>query len=294
MYDKFFGSFLLNKGVFTATDLKTLLMEQQNIRVKMGMLAMKQGYMNGSQVEEVCHVQKTTDKRFGEIAVEKGYLSGEQVEELLQSQSSESNLQLGQAAVDLGMLNYRQLESELAEFEKTSGLSSIQLDALQDGSPDKVVRELLDFGDTPEAAMYAEYVSLLLRNIVRSLDQQPWLALNSVDDEGEKVVVVQKLLHSKGLLTVLRMTPDSFMEAATRFAKMDLGGDMSLAEASVTEFLNQHNGIFAVNMSDQGKTVKLEPPQVLRGKEAESVTGGLDVYIDMGLGRLTVMLVPQE
>lgn len=249
--------------------------------------------MNGSQVEEVCHVQRTTDKRFGEIAVEKGFLRNEQVEDLLRSQSSESNLQLGQAAVDLGMLNYEQLESELAEFEKTSGLSSVQLEALQDGSPDMVVREFLDFGDTPDASMYAEYVSLLLRNIVRSLDQQPWLALDSDNGGGEKVVVLQKLTHSKGLMTGWRMTTDSFKEVATRFAKMDLGEDMLLAEASVTEFLNQHNGIFAVNMSDQGKTVKLEPPQVLRGKDAESVTGGFDVYIDMALGRFHVMLIPE-
>lgn len=250
--------------------------------------------MNGTQVEEVCHVQKVTDKRFGEIAKEKGYLKEEQIEELLQCQSGESNLQLGQAAVDLGMLNYEQLEHELMEFEKTSGLSNVQLEALQDGSPDEVVRELLDFGDTADAPMYAEYVSLLLRNIVRFLDQQPWLSLDSADHGGKKVVVSQKLLHSKGLLTVLRMTTDSFMEVAAGFAKMDFGGDMSVADASVTEFLNQHNGIFTVNMSDQGKTVKLEPPQVLHGKDAESVTGGFDVYIDTGLGRINVKLIPEE
>lgn len=293
MYDKLFGSYLLNKGVLSAEALREILDEQQSIRVKIGVLAIRHGLMSGSQVEEVTQLQRTMDKRFGEIAVGKGYLTEEQVETLLAAQGGEVNLKVGQAAIDKGYLNYEQLDSELSLFEKESGLSQVQLLALRDGDPDRIVRELLDFSHLAAADLYYDYVSLFLRSAVRFLDRQPWLSL-SLDDgmsAADLVTVTQRMQNGADLLTGFITDNDGLFSIAGAFAKMEMGGDRELAEASVGEFLNLHNGIFTVNMSDRGIKLDLQPPLVEAGLPYD---GGdaVTVTVHLGDGQISLLLKP--
>lgn len=290
MYDKFFGNYLLNKGILPKEALRKALKKQQNARVKMGMLAMKQGLITGSQVEEISLLQRKTDRRFGEIAVDKGYMSGAQVEDLLKVQSEESNLLLGQAAVDLGYITYEQLEKELTLFEQECGLNKVQIAALQDGDIDSIVRQLLDFKDAARSDIYYDYVALFLKNMIRFLDQQPWLALDPLHGEAEMVMVSQSLVQDKPLLTAMFLSVDCLNEVASSFAKIDnIKGDRELAEASVAEFLNLHNGIFSVNMSNKGEKFDTKPPEVTWGKRLKE-TGDYKITIQTGLGKITLML----
>jgi hypothetical protein len=289
VYDKFFGNYLLNKGILSKEALQKSLKKQQNARVKMGMLAMKQGLITGSQVEEISLLQRKTDKKFGEIAVDKGYMSGAQVEALLKVQSEESNLLLGQAVVDLGYITYEQLEKELKLFEQECGLNKVQLAALQNGDIDSIVRQLLDFTDVYRPDIYQDYVVLFLKNMVRFLDQQPWLGMESLHEEAEMVMVSQYLAQDKPLFTAMFMSGECLNEVASSFAKIDIKGDRELAEASVAEFLNLHNGIFSVNMSNKGEKFDTKPPEVIWGKKLTDM-GNYKISIQTGLGKITLML----
>ncbi len=292
MYDKFFGSYLLNKKVLTNDQLKEILQHMQNVRIKIGTLAMKERWMNGSQVEEVNHLQRTTDKRFGELAVEKGYLTEEQVENILGMQSTESNLQLGQAAVDLEYINYKQLDDEMKSFEIDSGLDGIQLKVLEEGDHDKIVREFIDFGDTDNAVIYYDYLSLMLRSIVRFLDEQPWLDLEALDYSPKVVTAYQHLEYKVKIFTGISLEEETFMELAEIFAKMPINNEIELAEASVTEFLNLHNGIFSVNMSDKGIDMKLHPPDISKDKTLKEMSSAHQIGINLSFGKLHLILAP--
>ena len=205
--------------------------------------------------QTVFQIQKKTDKKFGEIAVELGYLTDKQVEELLQFQSRESNLQLGQAAVDLGFLNYEQLDHELENFKNDSGLSKIQLKILEEGDTDKIIKEFIDFNKSVNSEIYYDYVSLLLRNIIRFLDQQPWIDINNKDDLDSKFTVYQYIENENNIFTGLCIDDEDRDIIAEHFAKMAVSGDLELAEASLMEFLNLQNGIFTVNLSGNGRCV---------------------------------------
>jgi hypothetical protein len=289
MYDKYFGSYLLDKGVLTSSALSEILNEQQNIRVKLGMLAMKQGLMTGSQVEEVTRLQRTMDKKFGEIAVGKGYLTADQVNTLLQRQSDGATLKLGQAIVDRGYLDYAQMEKELVLFERDSGLSSVQIAALSDGDPNVIVRELLNFGPTEQAGVYCEYVALLLRNIVRFLDEQPWLEPTPSGFMSDADVTALQLMDGpRGRMqSALYMSEQCYYKLASAFAKMDVTGDREMADATVGEFLNLQNGIFAVNMSEKDIKYELNPPEIISG---ENDLSGYPVEINVSFGRIGLLL----
>lgn len=292
MYDKFFGSFLLNKNALSKEELKHILAHMQDVRIKIGTLAISEGLMKGTQVETVFQIQKKTDKKFGEIAVELGYLTDKQVEELLQFQSRESNLQLGQAAVDLGFLNYEQLDHELENFKNDSGLSKIQLKILEEGDTDKIIKEFIDFNKSVNSEIYYDYVSLLLRNIIRFLDQQPWIDINNKDDLDSKFTVYQYIENENKIFTGLCIDDEDRDIIAEHFAKMAVSGDLELAEASLMEFLNLQNGIFTVNLSGKGLEYRMQPPEITRENVLEKMASGHRIGINMGIGKIILILAP--
>ena len=82
MFDRIFGSYLLKSGSVTVQQLQEVYEEQENNRVRLGVIAVSEKLMTTKQVEEVNHLQAIMDKRFGDICVEKGYLSEQQVAQL--------------------------------------------------------------------------------------------------------------------------------------------------------------------------------------------------------------------
>ena len=75
MVESIIGSYLVDSGRITQQQLRAALDKMDAVRVKLGLIAVSEGFMTFAQAEEVNRLQAICDKRFGDIAVEKGYLS---------------------------------------------------------------------------------------------------------------------------------------------------------------------------------------------------------------------------
>jgi CheY-specific phosphatase CheX len=63
------------------------------------------------------------------------------------------------------------------------------------------------------------------------------------------------------LLTAIDMEPDTAIAFAGRYAKMDFNEFNEYVKASLEDFINLHNGLFSVNMSNTySKEAELDPP----------------------------------
>jgi CheY-specific phosphatase CheX len=113
---KFFGAFLIERGVITPEQLFEALEEQKRINLKLGEHAIRLGYLTPEQVEEIRKLQKREELRFGEAAVKLGYLTPEQVEQLIRIQKSSHKL-LGDILVEKGFITKEVLMRELKIFE---------------------------------------------------------------------------------------------------------------------------------------------------------------------------------
>ena len=86
MFSQLFGEYLVSEEVLTPEQLREVLDEQATAKVRLGTIAIANGYMTQNETEEVNHLQTQYDRRFGDIAVERGYLSEREVDELLEQQ----------------------------------------------------------------------------------------------------------------------------------------------------------------------------------------------------------------
>ncbi len=79
--------------------------EQSKVHLKLGNLAIHEGYMTAGEVDNIIIMQTHQDKKFGESAIEEGYLTEEQAQCSFRG-SEWTYLLLGQALIEKDLLQY--------------------------------------------------------------------------------------------------------------------------------------------------------------------------------------------
>lgn len=257
MINQYFGQYLLGKGYLSVDQLKDALAYEKDTKVKLGILALNDGLMTVEQIEKVHQQQLQVDKKFGEIAVENGFLTEEQLEMLLLNQKK-GHLLLGQCLLDKNYISLEDLNDAMIDYSKSQDLSVAVFEETQN---ETILNNFIDFGKTLCNQVYLDYVSLLLRNITRFIDDIPIVSVEKIENEYRSPwMVSQKISGKFSMFTSFSSDDDKALTLlAERFNKDRYDTFNEYAQDGVSEFLNLHNGIFLVNMSNKGAHLNMEP-----------------------------------
>lgn len=254
------GNYLEHAGKITKVQLQQVLQGMDQVHVKMGLLAIAEGYMTTGQAEEVNRLQAVEDKRFGDIAVESGYLTEEQVEKLLQKQGNEYMIFL-QTLVDNNIATLEEAEGILREYQEYKGLSDAQTEAIKSGNIDRIVPVYLP----KDAEGFGEIIGVAVRTIIRCVDRDVYLEEAQLEQVlNGKNGAFQTLEAEDGeTMTVgLIEAEGGFLTAASLFAGEEFGQLDADALDSCAELLNCINGIYASAKSKNAVELELLPPQM--------------------------------
>ncbi|TWH47650.1 hypothetical protein [Sporomusa sp. KB1] len=281
MSNQYFWQYLLHKGLLTHVQLCEVLKQEQPVKVKLGILAMNAGLMNAAQVGEIHNLQRVKDQKFGVLAVSQGYLTNEQVEELLTSQG-EDHLSLMQSIADKGYMTFAGVEKALGDFREEYSLTE------DNDEESRVIRDLVDFSAVGDRAdvLYL-YVGLTLRNIVRFLNDTPYI-LTQAAEKSATYFVSQQIFGDIALGTGLRVEQPVLLELAGRFYGESFTAVNELALDSAGEFLNVHNGVFCSSLSDMGLVVDLKAQSVQLGDSFDGQS--FRVNIGTSFGQIELIL----
>ena len=248
---KFFGQFLLERGVVGRDALLTALDLQDGRNLRLGDYAVRRGYMTEAQAETLNRQQLTVDRRFGELAVEAGYLTPEQVEELLALQRNDYVL-LGEALLELGHIDGETLEVELRAFEADQARY--------------LVDEVIFPPGIRDASLLAMPVDLTAKILLRMV------GITTKIGEGEREIrppvdrlVSVSVAFSGGLAATYTLSVSRDIAEAV-FSHMT-GVDVSAAAEeeivdAVKELCNVICGNAAAKMAKVGRPVEIGPPEV--------------------------------
>ncbi len=95
-------------------------------KIKLGTLALSEGYMTAAEIDEVLYRQTLEDKKFGEIAIDFGYLTEEQIKYLLDQQVSDFML-IGQLLVEDDCFSYDELERIIFDYKNENEIYDLEL-----------------------------------------------------------------------------------------------------------------------------------------------------------------------
>lgn len=290
MFSQYFGQYLLNKGIVTPEQLRNCLELLDSVHVKLGVLAMNSGMLSSGQVEEIQQAQSRVDKKFGELSVEMGYLTELQVEELLNTQKK-GHLLLGQALLDQGYLTLAQLEASLNQYVEEYNLSETELSALEEGDVEAIVDAFVDFSNAASKQVYSDYLALMLRSIIRFIDETPRLETSWLLKEySAPWLAYQEISGSINLFTGIAGDREVLLEMAGKFAGKNFTEMDELAKASTSEFLNLHNGIFLVNMSNNGIELEMKPQVVQKDPKLMGLGKGFVIPIYLSSGKFDLII----
>jgi hypothetical protein len=235
------------------------LRESSSTRVKLGVLAIDAGLMTPEQVEEIHELQRIMDKRIGDLMIEKGYLSSEQIAVLLKSQKS-GHLILGQALIDHGHMTTAQFADAIRQFKIDNNITDDDFYDVKDELTEKMLGRFYKLnGNVAGEEHLVEYVSLLFKNLIRFVGD------DFVPNKIEKLDTTasgakQRIRHGLSAITIIDADENTMVEFASRFSNESLSMNDDYTKACISEFLNLHNGLFAVKLSNnEGLEIELEP-----------------------------------
>lgn len=245
---KFFGQFLLERGVVGRRALLDALDLQEARNRRIGAHAVRLGYLSEADVERINRLQLTQDKRFGELALELGLLTPEQVPELLSLQRNDAVL-LGEALVELGHVERPTLERELGAFA--------------DDQAGYLVGEVIFPPGVRDPSLLAVPVDLTVKLLERLA------GVSSKLGEGEREVrppvsrLVSVTVSFSGGLTA-DYTLSLSTDLAARVAERILGEagphDEATTLDAVKELANVVCGNAAAKLAQVGRPVEIGPP----------------------------------
>jgi hypothetical protein len=289
IFSQYFGNYLLEQGLITPPQLRDALERQNSVHVKLGVLAMDALYMTAEQVDDVVAIQKKQDKRFGEIALAKGYLTGIQLDILLNRQTPEHVL-LAQVLVDMGIFSFVELEKAMEQYRLAQGMDIAEFDAVKSNDVETLLLAALGLRDE-KYRWYSDYILVFVKNLVRFIDSNVLVGkARTIGRYEYKWLASQGIEGELTLFSALTANEDVLIAFAAAFADMHIAEMGEIAWASLGEFLNCQNGIFASNLHDKGITVDLMPPEVTSDGVITSKGTLFCIPITLGLGEIDLII----
>ncbi len=266
MFGIYFGRYLIDQGIISEKQYNDLLDNTKNSKVQMGLLAVETGLMTEQQTKEVNMLQQQEDKRFGDIAIEKGYLTEDDVTDLLDRQGDTYLLYI-QALLENNILTMDQIRSEIINFRRAKGLSTLDLEAIKTGDVDRIIPIFVKDESLPD--YIKEYILLTSRNIVRFVDRFFRMdKIGKITQYNAELCATQHIVGGYSFYTALCGDENGISKVAKGFAStafpVDSIGEEIDALDAANEFMNCNNGLFATVLSDNNINVVVESPVMKR------------------------------
>lgn len=276
MNTKFFGQFLLEKGLINREQLLEALDEQRRSSPLLGDLAVEEGLIDQNQAEKINQEQRRQDKRFGDIAVSMGLLTDAQVGELLATQKSKRKY-FGEILVSLGHLNNEDVDKYLAAHKAESVDLAVQIDRnfSETGLPEqaKTVREVF-------ARFYHRMLKILVSIEGVNGDCKP---------KTDHLIWSQNIQAGKEYTLVLTMPAEHACFVASNFLGMELNEINELSIDAVNEFLNTFMGHIYSKLGLEGD-VNILPPVFHEQQFDKNLQPCSHLLFDSGQFEIAVML----
>lgn len=266
MYTQFFGNFLLNKGVVSPTQLLEAMNEKSSARIKIGTLAMHAGLMTANEVDNIVIMQTHQDKRFGELAVSEGYLSKEQLDSLLNEQIPEYLL-LGQILIEKGYLSNTDFENLIIDYQSENELMQLEDRSAIGDNISHLMKNFCRTLDDASAEYAHSYLELFFNNLIRFIGDDFMPMSPFLCPEYPAVYAVTQHIEGKVEITsTMDMDEQTAIGFASRYVSDTFHSFDEYVKASIEDFINLHNGLYIVNVSNESAMeLHLTPPTVQTG-----------------------------
>jgi len=250
---KFFGQFLVEKGIVSREALLKAIELQEEKNLKFGEMAVAMGYVTQDDIARAHHAQLSRDIKLGDLLVEMGTLTLTQLNEIITRQKN-NHLYIGEALILVGALSNEQLQQHLNEFkadqaqyisdrvELPGGVSTPEVWEMAADLTYKMITRVLGL---PFRAGKCQAITRVDTNYVMA----------AMDLSGD--------VDARFIISVSQELQKTVAKAILREASVD-NEPPEVLEDTVMEFVNVVCGNIAAKASQAGRIININPPVTIR------------------------------
>jgi CheY-specific phosphatase CheX len=285
---KFFGQFLVEKGIVTREALLKAIDLQERKNLKFGEMAVELGYVNQADIDRAHAAQLSKDAKLGDILVEQGILTPDQLNEIITRQKN-THLYIGEALVLINAITSSQLQQYLEAFKADQAQYVSDRIELPAGTANSTIWEM-----TADLTykMITRVLSLHFRPgkcvAVPRLTSNFMMA--AMDFSGD--------VEARYLISVSQGLQKSVAKAILHEDSVE-NEPAEVLEDTVMEFVNVVCGNVAAKASQIGKIINISPPVTIHPPvEGLPVPAGhtalcFPIYVGEGEKMELILLVRQ-
>jgi CheY-specific phosphatase CheX len=249
---KFFGQFLVEKGVVSRDNLLAAIELQDQTNLKLGEVAVSMGFITAADIQQAHIAQLSKDMRLGDMLVNMGFLTAVQLCEVI-IQQKKTHLYIGEALVQIGALSPESLRRHLDAFKAD------QAQYVSDGIELPI--------HSANNSIWEMTADLTFKMITRVLDLQfrtekctiisriaPAFMLAAMDFSGD--------ITARYLISVSEGAQQSIARAILCEQSVE-HEPVEVLEDTVKEFANVVCGNLAAKASQMGIDMEIHPPETL-------------------------------
>lgn len=261
---KFFGQFLLEKGVVSREQVVQAVELQESVNLKFGETALATKMVTEDDVRRIHDAQRNEDLMFGDMAVKLGILTRDQIGEILEYQQK-THIRIGEALVRVGAVTAEALPGYLEDFKADQAQYATAKLVIPAGVPNP---ELWEICADLTAKMFLRVAGIQCRvGDCTLVERLP----------GEALVAAIDLTGSVSARYHLALSP-ALRERVARAVLMEedvTGEPEEVLDDTALEFVNIVCGNVAAKAAPLGQGVEILPPLAFRpGPEGIAVPAG--------------------
>jgi len=261
---KFFGQFLIERGVITAEQLLQAVKLQEEKNLRFGDYARAKGYLSDGDLIRLQDEQRQTDMKIGELALSLGMLSQGQVDEILTMQEND-HIFLGEALKRGGFISQEKLQAELDLFRQDQKDYVAEVINVPKGVRDaELVKAAVDI------------TRKMFKRIAR-IEAKVGLG-EAFNGEPRRNFATVKIgfTGSSKCDYIFSASREAAVALASGFTGEDVSGESdAMITDGVKEFCNISCGSVMARMAKKGKKVSITPPALATARgESYDLIGG--------------------
>ncbi len=259
---KFFGQYLIEKGVVSREGLLKAVALQDSVNLKFGDMARSMGLITDADIDRVHDAQKTKDQHFGEMCLSLGILTKEQMQQVLARQKV-THLYIGEALVKVNAIRDEDLARHLAAFKADQAPYAVEAVAIPKGVPHAYLWEI---AADLSYKMFSRVVNLTFRRG----------ACTSITSMDRNDVVVAMQMHgtveARYVLSVSAGVRDQIARAILKEQDVSKEPREVLVDA-VMELMNIACGNIVAKAVQMGYAIEIAPPVIVAAPLAAPASG---------------------
>ena len=253
MHNHSFGDFLLERNVIDTMQLIDALRDLTNYsRPSMATALIYSGDLIYKDIEDLYEESKKTGIPVEKIAAKKGYITKDSFREYRQKDYP-IFVTLADVLIKKGHLTYHQFQDIYIAYESETAVYQIETNVPLRANTDDSIDFLMEHMNVSNQIITRLYFRLLFNSFYNTIGGDfSVLCPFRCDSYPASCLVAQDVIYNDIRYTLaIDLEEHGFIDFASRYSGETLTSLEDLTFAAVEDFINLHNGVFNVNLSNE-------------------------------------------